>query len=49
MEDYLEEKKTYIVDSHEYTVIVRSKKENNCDEIYNILTRYALRELQTNL
>ena len=47
--DYIEEKTTYTIDNQEYTVIVRSKKKNNCTEIYNILSRYALQELQTNI
>ena len=49
MEEYIQEKKKYTIDNQEYTVIVRSKKENNCTEIYNILSRYALQELQTNI
>lgn len=49
MENYIQEKKIYTIDNKEYTVIVRSKKENNCSEIYNILSRYALQELQTNI
>ena len=49
MEDYIEEKKIYTINNKKYTVIVRSKKENNCNGIYNILSRYALQELQTNI
>ena len=49
MEEYIQEKKKYTIDNQEYTVIVRSKQENNCTEIYNILSRYALQELQTNI
>ncbi len=49
MEEYIQEKKKYTIDNQEYTVIVRSKKENNCTEIYNILSRYALQELQINI
>lgn len=49
MEEYIQEKKKYTIDNQEYTVIVRSKKKNNCTEIYNILSRYALQELQTNI
>ena len=48
MEEYLEEKQVYIIDNEEYTVIARSKKNSSYDEIYNILSRYALQELQVN-
>ena len=44
MEEYIQEKKIYTINNQEYTVIVRSKKEIN-----NILSRYALQELQTNI
>lgn len=46
MQEYVEEREVYNIDNKEYVVIERSKKENNCNEIYNILSRYALQKLQ---
>mgnify|MGYP001624106742 CR=1 FL=1 len=43
--DYIEEKNTYTIDNQEYTVIARTKKNNDTEEIYNILSRYALQKL----
>lgn len=46
MQEYVEEREVYRIDNKEYTVIERTKKENNSNEIYNILSRYALQKLQ---
>ena len=43
--DYIEEKTTYTIDNQEYTVIARTKKDNDIEKIYNILSRYALQKL----
>lgn len=45
--DYIEEKTTYTIDNQEYTVIARTKKNNDTEEIYNILSRYALQKLNS--
>lgn len=45
MEDYIETKEIYTIDSQEYTVISRTKKQENTDELYNILSSYALQKL----
>lgn len=45
--DYIEEKNTYTIDNQEYTVIARTKKNNDTEEIYNILSRYALQKLNS--
>lgn len=46
MQEYIEEKEVYKIDNKEYVVIARSKKGSNFNEIYNILSRYALQELK---
>lgn len=45
--DYIEEKTTYTIDNQEYTVIARTKKDNDKEKIYNILSRYALQKLNS--
>lgn len=45
--DYIEEKTTYTIDNQEYTVIARTKKDNDIEKIYNILSRYALQKLNS--
>ena len=45
--DYIEEKTTYTIDNQEYTVIARTKKDNDTEKIYNILSRYALQKLNS--
>lgn len=45
--DYIEEKNTYTIDNQEYTVIARTKKDNDTEKIYNILSRYALQKLNS--
>ena len=45
--DYIEEKTTYTIDNQEYTVIARAKKDNDTEQIYNILSRYALQKLNS--
>ena len=45
--DYIEEKATYTIDNQEYTVIARTKKDNDIEKIYNILSRYALQKLNS--
>ena len=45
LNDYIEEKTTYTIDNQEYTVIARTKKDNDIEKIYNILSRYALQKL----
>lgn len=45
LNDYIEEKTTYTIDNQEYTVIARTKKDNDTEKIYNILSRYALQKL----
>ena len=45
--DYIEEKTTYTIDNQEYTVIARTKKDNDIEQIYNILSRYALQKLNS--
>ena len=45
LNDYIEEKTTYTIDNQEYTVIARTKKDNDIEQIYNILSRYALQKL----
>ena len=45
--DYIEEKVTYTIDNQEYTVIARTKKDNDTEKIYNILSRYALQKLNS--
>ncbi len=47
MDEYIEEKTTYTIDNQEYTVIVRTKKDNDTEKIYNILSRYALQKLNS--
>ena len=47
MNEYIEEKSTYTIDNQEYTVIARTKKDNDKDKIYNILSRYALQKLNS--
>ena len=48
MNEYIEEKSTYTIDNQEYTVIARTKKDNDMEKIYNILSRYALQKLNSN-
>lgn len=48
MNEYIEEKSTYTIDNQEYTVIARTKKDNDIEKIYNILSRYALQKLNSN-
>ena len=43
--DYIEEETTYTIDNRKYTVIARTKKNNDTEKIYNILSRYALQKL----
>ena len=45
--EYIEEKSTYTIDNQEYTVIARTKKNNDIEKIYNILSRYALQKLNS--
>ncbi len=45
LNNYIEEKNTYTIDNQEYTVIARTKKDNDTEKIYNILSRYALQKL----
>lgn len=45
--NYIEEKNTYTIDNQEYTVIARTKKDNDTEKIYNILSRYALQKLNS--
>ena len=45
--DYIEEKTTYTIDNQEYTVIARTKKNNDTEKIYNILSRYAIQKLNS--
>ena len=45
--DYIEEKNTYTIDNQEYTVIARTKKDNDTEKIYNMLSRYALQKLNS--
>ena len=45
--DYIEEKTTYTIDNQEYTVVARTKKDNDTEKIYNILSRYALQKLNS--
>ena len=47
LNDYIEEKTTYTIDNQEYTVIARTKKDNDIEKIYNILSRYALQKLNS--
>lgn len=47
MDEYIEEKTTYTIDNQEYTVIARTKKDNDTEKIYNILSRYALQKLNS--
>lgn len=47
MDEYIEEKSTYTIDNQEYTVIARTKKDNDIEKIYNILSRYALQKLNS--
>ena len=47
MDEYIEEKTTYTIDNQEYTVIVRTKKDNDTEKIYSILSRYALQKLNS--
>lgn len=47
MDEYIEEKSTYTIDNQEYTVIARTKKNNDTEKIYNILSRYALQKLNS--
>ncbi len=47
LNDYIEEKTTYTIDNQEYTVIARTKKDNDIEQIYNILSRYALQKLNS--
>ena len=47
MEEYIQEKKKYTIDNQEYTVIARTKKDNDKEKIYNILSRYALQKLNS--
>lgn len=43
--EYIEEKSIYTIDNQEYTVIARTKNNNDTEKIYNILSRYALQKL----
>ena len=47
MNEYIEEKSTYTIDNQEYTVIARTKKDNDTEKIYKILSRYALQKLNS--
>ena len=47
LNNYIEEKNTYTIDNQEYTVIARTKKDNDIEKIYNILSRYALQKLNS--
>lgn len=47
MNDYIEEETTYTIDNQEYTVIARTKKDNDIEKIYNILSKYALQKLNS--
>lgn len=40
-----EEKEVYTIDGKDYTVITKAKENTNCDEIYNILVRYAIEKI----
>lgn len=46
MEDYIETKEIYTIDKQDYTVIARTKKQDNTNELYDILSRYALQKLK---
>lgn len=48
MDEYIEEKVIYTIDNQEYTVIMRCKKNNDTNKIYEILSRYALQKINSN-
>ena len=46
MENYIETKEIYTIDKQDYTVISRVNKQENTNELYEILSRYALQKLR---
>ncbi len=48
MDEYIEEKTTYTINNKNYTVIMRCKKNNDENKIYELLAKYAIKEIKNN-
>ena len=47
MNEYIEDTKIYTIDNQRYTVISRTKRDNDIDKIYNVLSKFALQKLNS--